>query len=195
MAAFSLVFPFLDSRSRLAYKAKWWLWCPGDADDMASEKLRRKLLPWQQLGYVEYTDGTAIDVLRIEETIMGLKQKYDIKAIAYDPWNCESTQQNLTKEGLKCYKFPQSMNMYNEPSRTFERAVIEGRLLHNNNPVLRWMAGNCVIHVNGAAQIMPSKKSSRDKVDGIVAGVMAVGCYLRSDNKDGDSIYENRGFD
>ena len=92
-------------------------------------------------------------------------------------------------------KFPQNCATYNEPARAFERAVIDGRFEHGGNPLLRWMAGNCVIAENGAGMIMPSKRKSRDKVDAIVATVMAVGCHLKMGEKDDTSIYETQGFD
>jgi phage terminase large subunit-like protein len=73
--------------------------------------------------------------------------------------------------------------------------VIAGRLLHNGNAVARWMASNTVVLTNGAGLIMPSRKKSRDKIDGIVASVMAVGCHLKADAGDGPSVYDSHGVD
>lgn len=49
--------------------------------------------------------------------------------------------------------------------------------------------------MNGDGFIMPSKKKSRDKIDGLVASVMALGCNLRMPAEESESVYETRGFD
>ena len=195
LAAFALVFPVDSVKGNPVFKLRVWCWCPAEADDAASEAMRRRLFPWVQAGYLEFTNGQSIDVATIEATILSLKAKYQIKGICYDPWQCESTAQRLVTEGLDLRKFPQNCPTFNEPAKAFERAVIDGRLLHNQNPLLRWMAGNTVIHANGAGLIMPNKKKSRDKIDGITASVMAVGCFKALGNNDDTSIYEKQGFD
>jgi phage terminase large subunit-like protein len=195
LAAFVLAFPWGESRGQPVYRLKCQFWCPADADDQPSEKLRRTLFPWAQAGHVEMTEGGAIDHSAIEAAVLAAQSRYDVRGLCYDPFNCESTAQRLAAAGLAVKRFNQNMGYFNEPSRAFERAVIDGRLLHGGNPVLRWMASNCVALTNGAGLIMPSRKKSRSKIDGIVAGVMAVGCHLKSDSEDGPSVYETRGFD
>ena len=194
LASFVLAFPVGQQRGQPVYRLKCWFWCPADGDTQAAEKLRRRLYPWEQAGLIEFTEGNSIDISRIEATILAVREKYQIKSIAYDPFNCESTAQRLAAEGLEMLRFPQNAGQYNEPSVAFERGIIDGRIGHNGNPVLRWMASNCVAFTNGAGLVMPSRKKSRDKIDGIVAAVMAVGCHLRSESE-GPSIYETQGFD
>jgi phage terminase large subunit-like protein len=60
-------------------------------------------------------------------------------------------------------------------AKEFEKLVIEGSLQHGGNPVLRWMAANVAIDQDAAGNIKPSKKVSTERIDGIVAAVMAVG--------------------
>jgi phage terminase large subunit-like protein len=62
-----------------------------------------------------------------------------------------------------------------EPTKAFEKLVFAGLLDHGGHPVLRWMAGNTVIHFDRNLNFMPAKDRSAEKIDGIVAGVMAVG--------------------
>jgi phage terminase large subunit-like protein len=192
--AFALVFPWGETRGRPCYRLKVWIWCPGDAEEYAAQKLRKKLFPWAPK-YITFTDGQTSDYPLIESTILQASKDYDLKAVAFDPWNAESTAQNLSAAGLQVFKFNQNTRSYNEPSCHFERAVIDGRLFHNGNPVLRWMASNATVAMNGEGLIMPSKRNSRDKIDGIPASVMALGCLLRVPDKDETSIYETQGFD
>lgn len=194
MTAFVLAFPWGESRGQYCYRLRCWFWCPADADDYLSEKLRRRLFPWASQGLVEFTAGNSIDIARVEDTIQQAAQDYGLQSLAYDPFNCESTAQRLTGAGIKCLRFPQNVSQFNEPARLFERAVIDGRLNHGGNSVLRWMASNCVSVTNAAGMMMPSRKRSREKIDGIVASVMAVGCHMRSDREE-SSVYETHGFD
>ena len=56
--------------------------------------------------------------------------------------------------------------------------VVGGKLLHGGHPVLAWQAGNVAIQQDTAAgNIKPSKAKSTERIDGIVALVMAIGIY------------------
>lgn len=195
LAAFVLSFPWGVSRGEPVYRLKCWFWCPGDSEEgHAAEKLRRKLFPWVQAGHVEFTDGTSIDLGRIEQVVKEAAQVYDLRAVCYDPWNAGATAQALEAAGIRVERFTQNSNTYNEPSRAFERAIGDGRLLHGGNPVLRWMASNCVAKTNGAGYLMPDRKRSRDKIDGIPASIMAVAGEMRARFEQTESIYEKRGL-
>lgn len=196
LAAFVLAFPWEMSQGEPIYRLKCWFWCPGESDEFVGEKLRRKLFPWVQSHHVEFTDGTTIDQGRIADVILEAATKYEIKGVCFDPWNAGALSQQLAASGLAVEKFTQNSPTFNEPCRAFERAIAGGRLCHRGNPVLRWMASNCVTRTNGAGYMMPDRKRSRDKIDGIVAAVMAVAGEMRARFGDsGPSVYETRGVD
>ena len=60
-------------------------------------------------------------------------------------------------------------------AKQFERLVLGRQIAHGGNPVLAWMASNVAIRQDPAGNIKPDKAKSRDRIDGIVALVMAVG--------------------
>ncbi len=62
-----------------------------------------------------------------------------------------------------------------QPTKQFEKLVLEGKLCHQNNPVLNWMAGNVSVARDAAENMKPDKAASTERIDGIVATVMAVG--------------------
>jgi phage terminase large subunit-like protein len=195
LAAFVLAFPWGMEKGEPVYRLRAWFWCPADADDHAAEKLRRRIQPWAEAGLVEMTPGNVIDHGRIEEVVLSVAKECDVRAIAFDPFNAEMLAGRLADAGgLKLLRFPQNVGQFNEPARAVERAVAANRLRHGGNPVLRWMASNTIIVQNAAGHIMPSRKKSRDKIDGVVAAVMAVGCHMR-EGQDGQSVYDERGFD
>ncbi len=49
------------------------------------------------------------------------------------------------------------------------------QLAHGGNPVLRWMANNVSLETDSADNWKPSKKRSRERIDGIVGLIMGLG--------------------
>jgi phage terminase large subunit-like protein len=60
------------------------------------------------------------------------------------------------------------------PTKRLLELVMTGQLAHGGNPVLRWMASNVVAAMDPAGNIKPDKARSREKIDGIVALIMAI---------------------
>src|SRR5437867_7850121 len=60
-------------------------------------------------------------------------------------------------------------------AKEFEKLLLGRQLAHGGNPVLAWMASNVAIRCDAADNIKPDKAKSRNRIDGIVALVMAAG--------------------
>jgi phage terminase large subunit-like protein len=71
--------------------------------------------------------------------------------------------------------------------------VVSGDLHHGGHPVLRWMAGNVAIEQDAAGNIKPSKKASTERIDGIVALIMALDRATRADQS--GSVYDDPNYD
>jgi len=82
----------------------------------------------------------------------------------------------------------------NPPMRELERLTLEHKLAHGNNPVLTWMANNLVVRTDPAGNIKPDKAKSIEKIDGMVALVMALDRALRHEPPR-RSVYEDRGLE
>ena len=65
-------------------------------------------------------------------------------------------------------------------------------LLVRGNPVMRWMAGNVVVDTDPAGNIKCTKAKSPEKIDGIVAAIMALDRCIRHENQ--SSVYDERGL-
>jgi hypothetical protein len=66
------------------------------------------------------------------------------------------------------------------------------RVHHGGNKVLRWNAANVTVEQNAAGDIKPSKRKSTDKIDGVVALIMALDRAMR--HVGGGSVYTERGI-
>lgn len=99
--------------------------------------------------------------------------EYGVHAVAYDQYNAQQFGDDLTEEGITAARMAQNFSMFNEPIRDFMQAMKDGRITHNGNPLLRWCAGNAIISRDRNDRWMFDKRSSSEKIDPIVAMIMA----------------------
>jgi len=76
------------------------------------------------------------------------------------------------------------------PSKMLEALVLGKQINHAGNKVLRWMCSNLAMKSDPAGNIKMDKSKSSEKIDGMVALVMALGCYMNNDSSD-SSTYDN----
>ena len=71
----------------------------------------------------------------------------------------------------------------------------EGKLAHAGHAVLSWMVDNIHVRTDPAGNIKPDKQKSTEKIDGVVATIMALDRAIRngSDHHAG-SVYDERGL-
>ena len=79
------------------------------------------------------------------------------------------------------------------PSKELFKLMMEGRIQHGGQPVLKWMSQNVVMRQDPAGNIKPDKEKSVEKIDGIVALIMGIDRCIRHQNND-SSIYDERGI-
>ena len=148
---------------------------------------------WQREGYIKTTEGNVIHYGFIEKFIESLGEIYNIKEIAFDRWGATQMVQNLEGMGFTVIPFGQGYKDMSPPSKELYKLLMEGKITHGGNPVLKWMAGNVFMHQDPAGNIKPDKEKSTEKIDGIVATIMALDRCIR--NKiDDSSVYDSRGI-
>jgi phage terminase large subunit-like protein len=98
----------------------------------------------------------------------------------------ERLQKILSDEGisLPLQPFVQGFVSFAPAVDSFERALLDRRLQHNGNPLLRWQAGNVVVETDAASNRKPAKNKSLDRIDAIVAAIMAVGISSLPDKEE-----------
>ena len=57
---------------------------------------------------------------------------------------------------------------------------------------MAWMAGNVVVDTDPAGNIKPTKAKSPEKIDGIVAAIMALDRCIRNEGQQQGSVYDER---
>lgn len=142
------------------------------------------------------TEGNSTDYTVIQKTILECAEMYQIKSVAYDRWNSNSLVQQLTDKGVEMDPFGQGFISMTAPIKNAEILVKKQLLHHNGHGMLRWMVANVVTKKDDAENIKFSKAKAGDKIDGIIAMIMALGEMMTMENKDvtGISTYETQGI-
>jgi len=153
--------------------------------------------PWIEAGCIKTTPGDILDYNFVRHEINTFAKTHNLKSIAIDRWNAAQLTIDLCEtDGLDVVGFGQGYNSMAEPTKKFLTLIEKGSLLHNGNPVLRWMASNAAGRRDEQDNIKIVKcdrQKNRLKVDGIIALIMALGLWI-SQPVDTGSIYEKRGL-
>ena len=91
-------------------------------------------------------------------------------------------------------EYQQSIRYMSVPTKWFESAVLKSELNFMHNPILRWNMQNVVIYTDPNANIKLDKARSRNKIDGVVATVNAVGGWLNLTAGKTNEIYVSHGL-
>lgn len=187
-----LVLMFPPRSEKEKYIMLCYAWVP---EDTVPARVRKTGFPydnWVAQGYLKTTPGNVIDYAYIEKTIEELGKVYNIKEIAFDRWGSNMLVERLTDMGLTVVPIGQGYKDMSAPSKTFFEEMMRGNLIHGINPVFKWMCGNVVVETDPAGNIKPTKSKSKEKIDLVVAAIMALDRCIRHESDDSVIYSDNR---
>jgi phage terminase large subunit-like protein len=167
-----------------------WFCVPEEGARKRGLKDRVPYPTWIRQGFIEATPGNVVDYDALRHRINELGKQFNIREIATDRWNATQLRTQLVGDGFNVTDFGQGFKSMMGPSRELEKLVMSGALTHGNNPVLRWNASNVTAKSDPAGNVKPDKQKSTDRIDGIVALIMALGQALVSTI----NVYQTRGL-
>lgn len=198
--AFALLFPMGDGTFKILLR----LWIPEDTVEERVDKGLADLRNWIQAGHVRVTKGNTVDYDQMLYDILDDCKKFQVESIANDPWATAFLPQQLAKvlperfvDGetySRIHEFRQGYGSMSSPTKEFERLALQTKMNHDGNPALRWMLGNVAIDTDAAGNNKPDKEKASNKIDGVVAVIMALGEYLTWNWQQTESVYEERGL-
>jgi phage terminase large subunit-like protein len=156
-------------------KVIWRHWCPKDDITVRAKRDRAPYDVWVRDGRLIATGGNATDFSFITAEIVELASIYDIREIAYDRTFAGEIVQDCMAEGLTMVPFGQGFLSMGAPTAEIHRKLLAGELQHGGDPVARWAAGNVTVSTDPAGNIKPDKQRSTERIDPIVALIMADG--------------------
>jgi Phage terminase-like protein, large subunit len=187
ITAFVMVFPPLHDGDKYIVVPHFWL--PRETLEL---RVRRDRVPydvWEKQGLFHVTEGNVVDYNFVRKTINELATQFHIMEIGVDRWNATQLITDLDGDGFTMVPIGMGFKDMSPGMKELYKLMLEGRIIHGGNPVLRWMAGNVVAEVDAAENIKPSKKKSTEKIDGIVALIMGLDRAIRHEQQ--GSVYDD----
>jgi phage terminase large subunit-like protein len=190
LTALVLVFP--PNNEDEPYQVLPFFWLPEETLGLRVRRDHVMYDKWEAQKHLLTTEGNVVHYGFIQQFIVSLGEKYNIKEIAHDRWNATMMVQNLQDEGFTMVPFGQGFRDMSAPTKELMRLVLEHKLAHGGHPVLRWNMDNVFVRTDPAGNLKIDKEKSTEKVDGAVALVMALDRAMRRQST--ESVYDHRGF-
>lgn len=187
ITAFVMVFPPETEGENYIVLPHFWL--PRETLQL---RVRRDHVPydvWEKQGLFHITEGNVVDYNFVRKTIGELAEQYHICEIGVDRWNATQLITDLDGDGFTMVPIGMGFKDMSPGMKELYKLLLEGKITHGGNPILRWMAGNVVAEIDAAENIKPSKKKATEKIDGIVALIMGLDRCIRHDIS--GSVYDD----
>lgn len=191
----SLVLTFRDSERDEHFFQLPYFWLPENrAMELGKEGVK---LEWGRGGFLELTPGDVTDYNAIKRRVRQLATVFDFQELTFDPKFAEELTQAICDGdfddqgncivpglGIERFAFPQTDDAFAAPTADYERLVLAHQLHHNGHPVLSWQAGHVQVMVktNKVKRAVKPKANSPKTIDGIIAGIMALGRCMQAED-------------
>jgi len=150
------------------------------------DRRRPDRVPYEQWATV--MPGPTVDYEVIRAALLAWCADFDVQMVAYDPWNATDLVSRLEKQdGVTCVAMRQGFGSLSAPTKSLEKAILSRQLRHDGDPALRWCVGNVAVESDPAGNLKPSKTVSTERIDAVVALIMAVDLLDR--NRAADASY------
>ncbi|BAD54881.1 terminase large subunit [Nocardia farcinica] len=177
LTALAWAFPDAD---RGGFDVLWRIWIPERGLRELDKRTAGGASVWAKRGYLTVTPGDVADYDFIRSTIVTDSEKFDVREIAYDRWNSTQLVNDLTADGAPMVTMGQGYASMSAPTKELQRLVLLGTeqapmVRHGGNPAARWTVDNFAVAQDDAGNVKPSKANAGDKIDPVVALIMAIG--------------------
>ena len=153
-----------------------------DLENTQSKEAPYKL--WNQQGWIEFNEGAAVDYSNVTKWFTEMVEQHDIRPlwICYDRALSGYWVPEMQNYGFEMEKIAQGPFTWSQPMKQLGAALTEGKVIYNNNPILRWCLANTAVKAlnkDGIETIQPVKIQSNRRIDGMVSLLNAWVGYVR----------------
>ena len=159
-----------------SYRMESRFWLPQASVEKYAHMIDYK--EWRDSGDIKVTPGDVCDYNVVLDDLLELSEKHCLQQILFDPYNAEHLMQQFQEQtGIERKVFPQTIVHFAEPTKEFERLILNKQLMLKRNDCWRFQASVVTVKNDVNNNIRPVKpsKDSIKKIDGIVAAVMSLG--------------------
>lgn len=132
---------------------------------------------WAEQGHLTLTPGSSVDYAWVAAKLCEWADDFEVSAIAFDRWRIDVLKAELSRIGreLPMVPFGQGYKDMSPALDSLESELLNGRVRHGGNPILRWCAANATLVRDPAGNRKLDKSTGTGRIDGIVAMAMAFG--------------------
>ena len=170
-----------------------YFFTPKDNAFIRSRRDSVDYITWSNEGFMDLTPGDVTDYNFVKSKIKEIAEIVDLKQINYDRWNASQLVIDCVNLGLPMNPYGQGFLSMSSPTKHLEKVILNKEINHSGNPVLRWMVSNLRMKIDASDNIKPDKSKSTEKIDGVVALIMAIGAYMNSETEE-ETTYQNKGI-
>jgi phage terminase large subunit-like protein len=188
----------MPRHKREGYDVVWRMWVPEDSLPDLDKRTANNASVWKRNGWLKTTPGNVTDYDYIKAEIQRDVKFFDVQSVAYDRWNSSQLVNDLTEDGVcEMVSFAQSYIGMNAPTQELQRLLLRGQkmhkplFVHGGNPVMYWMVDNFAVAMDPQGNVKPDKANSGEKIDGVVAGIMALAGAMEAAQAAPKSIYDD----
>lgn len=136
---------------------------------------------WRRRGFLTVTQGNVTDYDYVQNDLMDISQIVRLQCVAYDSYNATQFTIQAEEAGLPMEPFSQALGNFNRPTKEFERLVMGGKVVLDNNDITRYCFRNVVLKRDHNGNAKPSKQFAEKRIDGTIAILQALGVWLTSE--------------
>lgn len=148
--------------------------CPEENIKIRGRKDKVPYELWADSDWLIATPGNATDYDYIINKLKELSADFNIAEVTVDRWNSTFLITKLQEAGFNVTLFGQGFQSMTSPIKLMERLVLTKSLVHDGNPVYRWCMSNVILKIDPAGNCKCDKAKSREKIDTVVASLMAL---------------------
>lgn len=154
---------------------------------------------WIEEGYMIATPGDVVDYEWIQDYIMSRddpegEYRWKTQEICVDPWNATQFNNNMDNEGFTIVETRQGFKTISPSMKDLEVLFMQGKIIHNNNPLLTWNMSNVVSVMDPAGNIKFDKSKSKYRIDGAAAFITGHTRAMIKPSHSKVSKYESSGL-
>ncbi len=145
---------------------------------------------WDAAGLLDVTEGSVTDYEEIESALREAAGKFDVQAVAYDPWQAAQLAQRMLGEGLPMLEYRATVQNMSLPMKELDALMRSGTIAHGGCPVMEWQVNNVVAQADAKDNVYPRKPRNEAKIDSPVALIMGIGVAMKEEEaEDGMDDY------
>jgi phage terminase large subunit-like protein len=181
------VYMFPDKSDRQQVDILMRTWCPAAKISDPKNKYMGQYQAWARAGWIHTTEGNAVDYDFVRREIVADSKVFQIGLVGVDRgFDGIGFSIALGNDLGHSEKRPIIITCTNNPVKIgpvcqeFERRLLEKKLNHGGNPVLRFMVDSVAVRVDADGNKKPDKDKSQGKIDGVMGMLYALDRLVRS---------------